>query len=785
MRKIVAFLWGCFLLAGSALAAPVSESRARAIAAEFMSQRQMGPPAETRPARAPRRSATATTAAAYYVFNTQQDKGFVIVSGDDRTEAVLGYSDRGHFDANDIPANMQWWLSQYEEELWALDAGLLTLDEVTLEGDLPHRVSTSIVVEPMLKSKWGQDAPFYFQCPKVDSKYCVTGCVATAMAQIMYYHQWPTSTSKTIPSYTKNNITYSSLSTTTFNWSAMKDYYPDTETSTTNTANAAVARLMNYCGHAAEMNYGTTSSGTHDYSDVFVEYFRYSTKAQKLERVDYTYTQWVNFILTELEAKRPVMYGGKKQSGGHAFVCDGYDGKGYYHFNWGWYGSNDGYFLLTSLNPKGGGTGSIAGNDGYALHQDILIGLEPNTVATSEKNSTTECYGMSVNQTTFTRNSSSDPFVITVTTTFENQSPVARTYDLGWGVYDSSGHNRKQYYESFSSQSLNGHESIERTRGLNFGSTLANGTYYLRPICRETGNAKWLPCLYSGTNTIQAQINGNTLTLTATKTNTTNGVTVSINSYSTVRKKGRPLEITLNVTNRRIVDHVQLYLFANDELVGGNAVKLSSGSSGLAYISYIPTTTGANTIKVCADNKGENVYCTGSVNIETSTEANLKITSTAPQANSNNQISGNKLSLKATISNNKTTTYKDIIFAKLFKIRGSSGYLQCTISKPLNISGSGSTTQYFDFPDLAEGTYYVRFYYYNYDNEVMALKTPNYELGVLKGDVNGDGSVSGADVTALYNRLLNNTSVAGNADVNGDGSINGSDVTALYTILLN
>ena len=188
---------------------------------------------------------------------------------------------------------------------------------------------------------------------------------------------------------------------------------------------------------------------------------------------------------------------------------------------------------------------------------------------------------------------------------------------------------------------------------------------------------------------------------------------------------------------------------------------------------------------MCADNKGENVYCTGSVNIETSTEANLKITSTAPQANSSNQISGNKLSLKATISNNKTTTYKDIIFAKLFKIRGSNGYTQCTVSKSLNLSGSASTTLYFDFPDLAEGTYYVRYYYYNYDNEVMALRTDNYELGIVQGDVNGDGIVSGADVTALYNRLLNNTSVAGNPDVNNDGAVNGSDVTALYNLLLN
>ncbi|MBR5117586.1 MAG: C10 family peptidase, partial [Muribaculaceae bacterium] len=213
----------------------VSVNEAQSIASRFMAQHGMGMVAASQPLRAPRSKAGASQQkAAYYVFNAAKDRGFVIVSGDDRTEQVLGYSDKGNFDPTNVPENMQAWLDQYVEEIALLDEGVITIDRS--QSDVHPKAGSA--VSPLLTSQWDQGAPFNLQCPKVGSNYCVTGCVATAMAQIMYYHKWPSSTSQTIPGYKQSSdtaydmhgTTYPALSTTTFNWNIMKDYYSSSET---------------------------------------------------------------------------------------------------------------------------------------------------------------------------------------------------------------------------------------------------------------------------------------------------------------------------------------------------------------------------------------------------------------------------------------------------------------------------------------------------------------------------------------------------------------------------
>ncbi|MBO4721925.1 MAG: C10 family peptidase, partial [Muribaculaceae bacterium] len=646
----------------------VSEAQARSVAARFMRERGLGVVATTQPSKAMRRTANVPqTYAAYYVFNAEKDRGWVIVSGDDRTEQVLGYSDKGNFDPANVPENMKAWLNQYVEEIAMLDEGVITIDRS--QSNVHPKGGSA--VSPLLTSQWDQSAPFNLRCPTYNGNYCVTGCTATAMAQIMYYHKWPSSTSQAIPGYTQSDdenysmhgTTYSALNSANFDWNNMKDYYSSSETSTTDNSNNAVARLMRYCGQSVEMRYGVSGSNAVSSSEVFVDYFRYSPKARKLFRVDYSYSQWENFILTELRANRPIIYGGRKHNGGHDFVCDGYDGNGYYHFNWGWRGSYDGYFLLTSLNPNGGGIGSAVGNNGYMLGNAIIIGLEPNTVSTSERNSVARCFELKIgDNTTYTRSNSSEPFQLYLNARIWNEMPVSRTYNFGWGVYKADGFTPFKQYAFSATHSLDAHEKSESIiRTFQFGQNFANGTYYLRPICRETGNYTWFPCHFSGLDYIKAVINGNTLTLTVVNKainnveETTDGVSANINAYSPLKKVHRPLSVLVKVKNNSLADNIFFYLWANNERVGANSINLSSGSSGYVSISYTPTSSGTNTIKVTGDRAGNEVYCTGSVNVEPLTEASLLVRSSVPAANASNQVAGNKLTLNASITNRKTS----------------------------------------------------------------------------------------------------------------------------------
>lgn len=773
---------------------------ARSIASRFMKENRMGEVAAAQPAKALRHNAVTPQSCAYYVFNAQQNRGFVIVSGDDRTEPVLGYSDSGNFDPDNVPENMQAWLDQYVEEIAMLDEGVVTADRSS--SNIGIKAHPTDVIQPLLSSQWAQGAPFYLQCPTYNGNYCVTGCVATAMAQIMYYHQWPSSTSQTIPGYTQSSnsmagTTYPALTSTTFNWGAMKNYYSSSETSTSVTANAAVARLMRYCGQAVQMEYGVSSSNALRNSDVFVEYFRYSTKAQLLCRVDYSYSQWENFIIAELRSQRPVMYSGQKQASGHAFVCDGYDGNGYFHFNWGWRGSEDGYFLLTALNPKGGGIGSAVGNNGYMLGNSIIIGLEPNTVATSERNSTVRCWGIrvenSTNSATYTRSDSSEPFLIHVSSRLFNENVLSRTYELSWGVYNSTGFDRLQYYNNGTSFSLGPEEYTDAApRTLLFGKDFDSGTYYLRPICRESGGSAWLPCRMSGLNYIKAVINGNTLTLTPvnrtinSSQTTTDGVTASIADFSAIKKVNRPLEVKVRVTKTDFTDNVPLYLWANNSLVGANSMSFNGGSSGYVTISYSPTSSGTNNLKITGDASANYVYCTGSVNIDPLTAGDLSYLITGGNLYYNFQTTDNYILLRFKLTNNLTSAYNDFIVAKLYKKNNATGIYDEVDERaiPINLSGSASTTGNFTFSKLEPGTYKVEFYYYNYDNLVWNLRSPTYYL-YAKGDVNGDGAVTSADITALYDCILSgDTSNEGRCDVNNDGSITAADVTAVYDILL-
>lgn len=330
-----------------------------------------------------------------YVFNVADDEGFVIVSNDDRTFPVLGYSTSGSIDPNNMPANMRAWLQGYADEIAWMNEHNIQPASQSSSRRTNRSVKTPIA--PLVETQWDQGAPYNNLTPYygLDSNYnyiysteggngwshCATGCVATAMAQVMKYHQWPTSPTKNISSYSWYDYTLGPLtSTITFDWTNMQNTYSGNETGTTATA---IATLMQYCGYSVEMDYGPESgSDTQNVAAALKKYFDYKGTTQFVSRSYYSYDNWVDLIYFELEHNRPVVYGGASTGGGHEFVCDGYqymEETDYFHINWGWGGTSDQYFVLSVLNPFEQGTGGSSTNDGFPYGQDAVIGIQPST----------------------------------------------------------------------------------------------------------------------------------------------------------------------------------------------------------------------------------------------------------------------------------------------------------------------------------------------------------------------------------------------------------------------
>ena len=409
MKKIL-FLTSAILTALASFAGPVTLSEATAVAQsviEVQSTPQL------------RRAilSEAPSTPAFYIFDGKDGNGFVIVSADDAISPILGYSETGTFPTENLPKNIRHWLSICEEQVrYAQENNIQPDAFVQEEWNQVRRAASvglrmpqaTVIVEPLIQTHWDQGEPYWNLCPVSTrtNEQAYTGCVATAMAQVMNFWQWPKQ-GKGSHSYTpldpntgRKTRQYSTQSAnfeeTTYDWDNMLDSYISTTGRIAGTAaqKLAVATLMYHCGVSVEMMYGGDSddgSGAYAISYdgeeeassevALVEYFGYKasikgwSKSYQYGNWTGTSAQWTQLLKDELDAGRPVMYGGSGSGGGHSFVCDGYNSNDYFHFNWGWSGDGDGYFKLTRLNPGSGGIGG--GSYSFSQDQDMLIGIEP------------------------------------------------------------------------------------------------------------------------------------------------------------------------------------------------------------------------------------------------------------------------------------------------------------------------------------------------------------------------------------------------------------------------
>ena len=439
-------------------AEPITRAKAQHNVVEFLKNR--GKDAESITNSSRRRAAIADKAESYYVFNLGNADGFVIASGDDSVPEILGYSEEGYFDEDSIPSNMKAWLDGYEEQI-------TYLQQHSIRSPRKRSASHSAIA-PMVNSKWNQRYPYNLSCPEENGTRCVTGCVATAMAQLMYYHR-----EKSTNQITRYIYPYFPAGTI-IDWDNMLDVYNGSET---DAQRKAVADLMVYCGRAVSMKYGTSESTASDHSACYAlrDYFDYSQHIYTNSKGNWDDDKWGDAIYDELSKGRPLIFSGKPlgKSVGHEFICDGYSSDGYFHFNWGWGGSYDGYYLLSAAM-------------GYNTHQYAVFGAIPNSAVMKLTITGITLTG----QKQFSIAQSGSSIVLPINITVKNEKDRTCTYSQAIVLYKKGAVVKVLKEFDQTKTYLKGEQNIVE-EAVNVGTDLENGVYQLICCSKETGERYW------------------------------------------------------------------------------------------------------------------------------------------------------------------------------------------------------------------------------------------------------------------------------------------------------
>ena len=483
MKRFLSILAITMATALSIQAAPVSEAQARLVADSFFSSQSYRLPSPGgRPAL---RLAYTAQREHFYVFDRDDCNGFVVVAGDDRLPQVLGYSERGHFAASQLPPSLQYWMHEMDRQITYL------LEHDGVAAQLPIKHDTA--VGPLMTTTWNQDSPYNDLCPTYSDNNgntlrCVTGCVATAFAQVMNYHQWPdVGTGSHSYECEVNGSTVTELSAdfsqSHYRWDLMLDNYDD---SSSVESCAAVAKLMSDVGISMDMGYGSSSGASEATAmKAMTQYFKYNEHCYLVNRDYYSVAEWDQMLVDEITAGRPIVYCGyafsNNEISGHAFVLDGFDTDGYFHVNWGWGGNSDGYFLFTLLAPLS--------NMNFEFMQDGIFGMVPATQSAD------------VEQVLYARSylvpvTTSAPLGTQVTVQTEDfviQGNMYSGYDeyygdkryyidlpMSLGLFDSNGVERQRTTYNESSYLDNFLSTSGRNINLNLPSMLEDGTYQIK-----------------------------------------------------------------------------------------------------------------------------------------------------------------------------------------------------------------------------------------------------------------------------------------------------------------
>ncbi len=737
--------------------------------------------------------------AVYYIFNSSN--GYVIVSGDDRAERILGYGDRP-LDINTIPCNMKAWLATYKEQIEYLQA------HEGMRVETPSMMAPSLriaSVEPLLTALWDQEAPYWNQCV-ISGNQCLTGCPATSAAMVFHYWKYPDFETPQVPGYRctlstsswggSTYVNVAALPPVTFDWDNMLDRY----TSGYNTAQAnAVATLMRYVGQAERMEYGTSAAGgsgvNADSVSLIADAFKFFGYDEETVRVVkktssysggttlYTDAEWAQLIQTELAEERPIVFcaiAGGFFGGGHAFNVDGYDATtNKYHINFGWSGDSNNFYALNAFN----GGGSV-----FNQYQQMVIGIQPPIKAPRLKSDKSE-----LSMECFKNNTATSRFTLTgrnlegnVTVTLNDENNVF-SIDKNSIAPDADGRVAQAINVTYAPKAEGEYTATVtvNTPGVDpFVVTLHGSSDYelyrpvLLPPAEEAVTA----------TSFRADWTDNTPAENVTSYTLEVKVKPDVNLLTEADWSNVPSESTNHASDAAnympegwTFTGNNLYLDGGFLSPGRNAViKVNCDMAGYNKVSVIINakayTKGANTtIDVATDMESETVVLakeldTYLVVLEVGDNGYVQFTSGYYPEIQSIKIYGGEITDPEPFAFNAAHETGDTEYRLIEGI---------TPDKFYTVNGLIPGTAYL---------YRVKAYYVNNtESSWTGSKEVILKQGeVIRGDVDGDGKVSIDDVTVLIDMLLGGTG-AGNvaADCDLDGKVNIDDVTVLIDRLLS
>ncbi len=696
--------------ANAATADPIDENEAYEIANEFFSGNSNAGKA---PLQGQSRLRLAHTGDAYYAFNRGTGGGFVIVAADSKAAyGVLGYAFEGTFNTDSMPDAMRWWLGEYAREMESASV------QASGNGNKVKRSTAAYAdIEPLLTSAWDQEEPYNALCPTYQGTQCPTGCVATALAQIMYFYKWPEwGTGSKSYQWTVNDLDMGTLSAdfsqSTYLWDAMTDTYDD---NSTDASKEAVARLMYDVGIASGMSYGPESSGAQSLYGIrgLTEYFYYDQSANLLQRDYYGLTEWVDILYSELAAGRPIYYSGTTaDASGHAFVFDGYR-DGYFHVNWGWSGMSNGYFLVSALDPDAQGTG---GSDaGYNYNQSASVNLRP-----AEDGSTITplmyCIDdFTVNPTSATRNSA-----VTFSGGFFNFGITTRNMTLGIKVVGTDGDSTyiaaSNYTADFEMQT--GYTAFNMTLD-NFPTT--TGNYRVYPAYRDNVTGTWYDMrtpINSSSPYLVANVSGMNIIFSSPETDnydlSATGVTVESTPFA-----GKTFKVTATIANSKgeyfndvAVAVVSVGSTLASSVSDGVLIDIIGGESiDVSFSVTAPTSTGEYEVVVINDD-GDIISDRTAITVEEAPSGQLSLCMVEPLKMDNaDNVVADDIQVTARIAC-ASGYYGGKAYAYIFP--GEGGYNVSLLTSDLYIGAGDTCTVNFSgsFENAEAGnSYYIRVSY--------------------------------------------------------------------------